>query len=63
MVDTFLFKDLNTVGFTEMYETSGGSELYVQSGRMGKGEKEKNTFPFAFEKDALIKYQVISYFD
>lgn len=67
MVDTvtFVFKDLNVVDFTETYETSRVNELYVQKRRGEKGEKgeKKKTFPFAFEKDVLIKCQVISYFD
>lgn len=37
-------------------------EMSCTSREEGWG-KEKNTFPFAFEKDVLIKYQVISYFD
>lgn len=55
--------------FTETYETSRVNELYVQKRRGEKGEKgekkqkTKKTFPFAFEKDVLIKCQVISYFD
>lgn len=61
MVDTvtFLFKDLNVVDFTEMYETSGGNELYIERGRMGKGKKY---FSICFSKrcvDQISGYQLL----